>query len=144
MNGYSSNCERREKWKPNCATTAGNSIWQMCLSEKWCGWGNVSRRSCTARRNASKTTTSTVCGGDFMNSSRRFNTHPCNTCGRTEFEDSMLEYNDRFYCSLICKQKQERKENEELREKTRGTTAGVMFRSDDGWQGTGRDEPDSE
>lgn len=46
--------------------------------------------------------------------SRRFEIHTCYWCGKREFEDNMLEYNDHHFCSLVCKLKQERKEDEEL------------------------------
>lgn len=46
--------------------------------------------------------------------SRRFNIHRCHVCGKNEFEDVMIEYNDRFYCGIRCKLKQERKDDEML------------------------------
>jgi len=46
--------------------------------------------------------------------SRRFEIHTCYLCGRKEFEDNMLEYNDRMFCGIICKLKQERKDDENL------------------------------
>ena len=47
-------------------------------------------------------------------SNRRFEIHTCYLCGRKEFEDNMLEYNDRMFCGIICKLKQERKDDENL------------------------------
>ena len=34
--------------------------------------------------------------------------------GAKEFEDNMLEYNDHFFCGIVHKLQQERKENESL------------------------------
>ena len=48
-----------------------------------------------------------------MNSSR-FNIQRCYICGKKEFEDNMLEYNDHFFCGLPHKLQQERKDNENL------------------------------
>jgi hypothetical protein len=44
----------------------------------------------------------------------KFDIHRCYTCGNNEFEDKMLEYNDHMYCSLVCKLKQERKDDEKI------------------------------
>lgn len=44
----------------------------------------------------------------------KFDIHRCFTCGRNEFEDVMIEYNDHMFCSLPCKLTQERTENESL------------------------------
>jgi hypothetical protein len=44
--------------------------------------------------------------------SRRFEIHTCYLCGRKEFEDNMLEHNDRMFCRITCKLQQERTENE--------------------------------
>jgi formylmethanofuran dehydrogenase subunit E len=46
--------------------------------------------------------------------SKRFNVKTCHVCGEIEFEDKMLEYNDRWFCGLIHKLQQERKDNESL------------------------------
>lgn len=32
--------------------------------------------------------------------SRRFTIHTCSICGKKEFEDNMLEYNDHYFCGL--------------------------------------------
>lgn len=44
----------------------------------------------------------------------KFDVQRCHTCGEIEFEDRMLEYNDKFYCGLPHKLKQEREKNENL------------------------------
>ena len=46
--------------------------------------------------------------------SRRFEIHTCWICGDIEFEDKMLEYNNHMFCGIICKLKQERKDDENL------------------------------
>jgi len=46
--------------------------------------------------------------------SRRFTIHACHICGRKDFEENMLEYNDRMFCGIRCKLKQERKDDENL------------------------------
>lgn len=40
--------------------------------------------------------------------------HRCATCGRNEYEHSMIEYNDRFYCGISCYLQQKRKDDAEL------------------------------
>ena len=44
----------------------------------------------------------------------RFDIHRCFTCGKNEFEDVMLEYNDHMFCGIRCKLTQERKEDAKL------------------------------
>ena len=44
----------------------------------------------------------------------RFDIQRCYNCGKNEFEDNMLEYNDHFYCGIRCKIIKERESNETL------------------------------
>ena len=54
----------------------------------------------------------TRCAREYSTVSFRVN--PCWICGDIEFKDKMLEYNDHMFCGIICKLKQERKDNENL------------------------------
>ena len=38
----------------------------------------------------------------------------CKTCGELEFEDKMLDYNDHWFCSIFCKLKKEKQDDENL------------------------------
>lgn len=40
--------------------------------------------------------------------------HACRTCGKVQAEAVMLEYNDKWFCCLKCRLKQERKDDEGL------------------------------
>jgi hypothetical protein len=44
----------------------------------------------------------------------RFTIHRCHICGKNEFADNMIEYNDHWFCGLPHKLIQERKENADL------------------------------
>ena len=44
----------------------------------------------------------------------RFDIHRCHNCGVNEFEDKMIEFNDKFYCGIRCKLTQERKQDESI------------------------------
>lgn len=41
--------------------------------------------------------------------------HSCRTCSKVQAEAVMLEYNDQWFCSLNCRLKQERKDDDALR-----------------------------
>lgn len=58
--------------------------------------------------------------------SRRFNIQRCRICGVNEFEDNMLEYNDKWFCGITCKLKQERKEDESLNQNDPGSDSTVV------------------
>jgi hypothetical protein len=64
--------------------------------------------------------------------------HKCHTCGKMQPHRRCIEYNDHWFCGITCKLTQERKDNENLRR----PPSRVPYRRDDGWQGTGRNEPD--
>lgn len=40
--------------------------------------------------------------------------HKCAWCGKQQPEPRCIEYNDRMYCGISCKLKQERKDDENL------------------------------
>lgn len=44
-----------------------------------------------------------------------YDVHRCATCGKVTIELYMLEYNDKWYCSIQCKLKAKEKEHEDLR-----------------------------
>ena len=55
---------------------------------------------------------------------RRFKMQTCHTCGDIEFEDKMLEYNDHWFCGILCKLKQKEKDDENLNRNYRPINCG--------------------
>ena len=54
----------------------------------------------------------------------RFDIKTCKVCGEIEFEDKMLEYNDKHFCGIRCKIIQERIDDEKL---ANPTSRGVRY-----------------
>lgn len=90
----------------------GKSTYCVCQSQSPSGTARSKWPTSTVGANACKRSTWTNWRLNSM--SRRFEIHTCFTCGRKEFEDNMLEFNDHMFCGLRCKLTQERKDDEKL------------------------------
>jgi ribosomal protein S27AE len=61
--------------------------------------------------------------------SKRFDVQTCHICGEIEFEDKMIEHNDKWVCGITCHLKLKGKEDERLNQNdARGDDTVVPYR----------------